>query len=104
MKKTILFSFVTASLTFLVFRFAKIGFFHFFKNKQERNFPFEEGYYNFQNPIKGIDFSKLDSSFFFEKLTTNYREELCKLTICKTFSKMINPFVRVLVETIFCSM
>jgi hypothetical protein len=78
MKKTILFSFVTASLTFLVFRFTKIGFFHFFKNKQERNFPFEEGYYNFQNPIKGIDFSKLDSSFFFEKLTTNYREELCK--------------------------
>jgi hypothetical protein len=78
MKKNILFSFVTASLTFLAYQFFKIETFHHFKLRQEENFPFENGYYNFKNP-EFISSDKVDSVFFYEKLNNNEKNEIIAL-------------------------
>lgn len=78
MKKNILFSFVSASLTFLAYQFFKIETFHHFKLRQEENFPFENGYYNFKNP-ELIASDKVDSVFFFEKLKNSEKEEIMNL-------------------------
>lgn len=78
MKKNILFSFVTASLTFLAYKFFRIETFHHFKIKQEENFPFEVGYYNFKNHFI-LTNNSIDSVFFFEKLKKSEKEEIMNL-------------------------
>jgi len=80
MKKNILFSFVTASLTFLAYQLFRIETFHHFKIKQEENFPFESGFYNFKNHTF-LTNNHIDSVFFFEKLTNSEKEEIMSLVL-----------------------